>query len=938
MATVSKRYELLRHYKLAHGHFGQRHPYPCTYFECPCSFKTWNALKTHLSKSHVSPKSAEVEIYTCSLCPGSAIPSNREYFAHIYNHLKRFETVTCMYQNCSYQSNIYASFKSHKSRKHSTCTVNDLKVGVVTNGNVHEDNSPEECCPDDPETGSDLDSQELIEADKNENLEDAVIHKLASVLLKLEINSHVPTSAIDVLLEDLHFIFTSAVVPVTNSIAVDVFKKHELNVDQLIIDELSIAISTHNPLLKAIAKDGSLATGFKRQKYYKEHFKVVEPVEYVLDARAKKTYQYVPILKSLQQLLEHKDIADKVVHSHAACNVNQQLYCSFQNGEHYKNNLFLSGKDLRISLCLYVDDFELCNPLGTSRKKHKLCAIYWVLGNLPHGSNSALSSIYLALLCKSSHVREFGYEKILEPLLHDLVTLEQHGLFIPQLGSFIKGTVQCVTADNLGAHGLGGFVESFSGKYYCRFCTAEDSEIQGKEVRSEAFQRRTKDAHQSHVTKAQERGESYFAVKRPCVLTQCLSHFNVISGYPPDIVHDLFEGIVPLELALCIAVFLSKKFFTLDRINHLITSFPYKFGDKTNRPHLLPKTLLQKKLKSQTIGGNAHENWCLLRLLPLMVGTLVPDNEPAWQLILDLHDIVELVVAPIHCAESIDYLEFKISEHRQRFKEVFPDKKLLPKHHFLEHYPEMIKNFGPLVALWTMRYEAKHSFFKQIVRHTKNFRNITLSLAKKHQLMVGYHLNIPESEQSPLKVAQVSKVPIDVLNEDVVHILTLKYPEVTAVNLANSVSINGIEYKKGMIVVHGSCGGLPEFSEIIQLCILKGALSLIVKKFSAWYWEHFRAYELEPTRLVALVGWKDLADHYPLADYKVGSKRMVTLKRFLYFRGKMNNLNNCVNEHDCTLCSRRNRFHVVTGHFLVTFLVRNLMLWCSLTFPVAMVS
>lgn len=65
--------------------------------------------------------------------------------------------------------------------------------------------------------------------------------------------------------------------------------------------------------------------------------------------------------------------------------------------------------------------------------------------------------------------------------------------------------------------------------------------------------------------------------------------------------------------------------------------------------------------------------------------------------------------------------------------------------------------------------------------------------------MVGYHINIPDSEQSPLKVAQVSKVPIDVLNKDV-HILTLHYLEVTAVNLADSVTINGIDYKKGMIV------------------------------------------------------------------------------------------------------------------------------------------
>ena len=79
----------------------------------------------------------------------------------------------------------------------------------------------------------------------------------------------------------------------------------------------------------------------------------------------------------------------------------------------------------------------------------------------------------------------------------------------------------------------------------------------------------------------------------------------------------------------------------------MIQSFPYKWGDKTNRPHLLPRTFQSKK----TIGGNAHENWCLLRLLPLIVGNLTPEDEPAWQLILDLKDIVDLVVCPIHTNE-----------------------------------------------------------------------------------------------------------------------------------------------------------------------------------------------------------------------------------------------------------------------------------------------
>lgn len=78
-------------------------------------------------------------------------------------------------------------------------------------------------------------------------------------------------------------------------------------------------------------------------------------------------------------------------------------------------------------------------------------------------------------------------------------------------------------------------------------------------------------------------------------------------------------------------------------------------------------------------------------MLQFLIGHVVPEGEPAWQVLMDLKDIVELVVSPVHTDESISYPEMKISEHRQRHQELFPNVKLLPKHHFLEHYPEMVK-------------------------------------------------------------------------------------------------------------------------------------------------------------------------------------------------------------------------------------------------------
>lgn len=566
-----------------------------------------------------------------------------------------------------------------------------------------------------------------------------------------------------------------------------------------------------------------------------------------------------------------------MVESHSS----QQLrdvhqYRSVQDGLYFKANDFFS-EELRISVCLYVDDFEICNPLGTSRKKHKLCAIYWILGNVPSMSQSTLSSIHLAVLCKMEDVKTYGFEKILRPLLHDLQTLEQQGVYVQQLGTFLKGTVQCVVADNLSAHSMAGFIENFSGEYCCRFCSASRANSQTTEVKAGEFTRRTAEEHQGHVKLATEKKVNVMGVKKACAFSESLSYFNVTTGYPPDLAHDLFEGVVPVELAECFVVLISKKILSLDRLNELIHHFPYKWGDNTNRPQLVPQTFASRR----SVGGNAHENWCLLRLLPLIIGHLVPADEPVWLMILDLKDIVELVVSLVHTDETIAYLECKISEHRQKYQELFPLKQLLPKHHFLEHYPEMIRCFGPLVFLWTLRFEAKHSYFKQVVRHNNCFKNIPLTLASKHQLMVGYNLHIPIPEKTTLQVTHVSAISVEVMKEDVVRCLNCRYPGITTVSVAQNVSYDGIMYRNGMIIAHGSLCGLPEFAEITQICIIEDNLAFIAKKMCSWYQEHFRAFELVPTLEICLICHNELKDPYPLADYMVGGVRMITLKRHI---------------------------------------------------------
>lgn len=654
-----------------------------------------------MARKHSAQEKAESEIvsFHCQCCSVRTISTEKEYFVHLGRHLKKLETVSCVFKNCNFKTNIYGTFAAHRSRKHTPHSLDDFKEDVLKRY-VRPSNTTDSNDSFDQE--NDQPYMDDIEDDLRE-LPKLIEKSFAHLLLKLESIFNVPNRCIDEVVEELHFISHSACTPIIKDILQSCLRRHNCAIDEVVVSEMVKDLSSANPISTALKSGGSLSSAYKRRQYFKEHFSVIEPTEYVLSTGH--SFQYVSVLKSLLQILSRKDIQDTL------CNGKTQsaVYTSFYDGTYYKTNELLSGDDITIALNLYVDDFEICNPLGTSRKKHKITAVYWVLADVPSLLRSTLNSIFLAILCKAVNVKSFGYSAVLEPLLKDLVVLEEEGLYIPTLGRTVKGTVFSVVADNLGAHSVGGFVESFSCSHSCRFCLGVQSDIQTSEVRTRAFPPRTKEQHKLHVQSVQDNASlnQMCGVKRQCALTGKLKYFDVLTGYPPDVLHDLFEGIVPLEMALCLRKFILCKFFTLEELNRCIKEFPYKWSDKTDAPQLVPVNFSARK----SVGGNAHENWTLLRLLPLMVGSKIPEGDLAWEVLLVLKDIVELVVSQVHTEETICYLDSKISEHRHRFLQVFPQEKLIPKHHFLEHYPDLIRAYGPLVSLWTMRFEAKHSFF-----------------------------------------------------------------------------------------------------------------------------------------------------------------------------------------------------------------------------------
>lgn len=836
-------------------------------------------MKAHLSRSHndshrVDATEGARGCFICPLCNFTQPFSEGILFGHLRNHLRSHEMVPCPFKNCNYRTNSYSAFNAHKSRKHSgdsgfgECVVlayNDSAPELVAAESLRE---PAETHS--PGSADTFDLDEINSQCDPDMLKAQLNHNLASLFLKMQSILHVSEMASQEIVEHLTQIFFLSQ-PILKHDIREVLESHDITVSEAILNEVVSTVMDCNVIVSATAKGKPLSSTKRRKTFIENNYPVVKPVQYLLQPGH--TAVHVPILKMIQKIFSHTDILDKIKETKVAQN---GVYVSHQDGLYFKENTFLSSDEFKITLILYIDDLEIANPLGTSRKIHKICSVYWMLADLPSKYRSALHVIQLAALCKVADIQTFGYEKALGPLLRDLRTLEQDGIFIESIGKVVQGTVMCVVCDNLAAHELAGFSKSFRAEHFCRFCTATQVKLQTHEVASGEFSLRTKDSHNSDVHAVMHGvSRSQNGVQADCVLRQQLEHFHTVTGFPPDALHDLLEGIVPTELALCIGEMIRRKYFTLEYLNDRILSFPYQGTDKLEKPHKIPQSFALKK----SIGGNGHENATLLRLLPLIIGNAVPEEDGIWTVLMDLKEVVELSLSSEFTEESIQYLQSKIQDHRQMLKEAFPDFKLRPKHHYIEHYPDLIRLFGPLVHLWTMRFEGKHSFFKRVVHDTQNFKNVLKTLADRHQHMVAFHLSASGFFRPHQQASNVSSVLVSMLPD----VAKTYVKQITASNVIYSTSkicIDGTDYNVGMFLSVGQEGGLPKFCRLEQVLLVNSSVVFLCQRHISHYIEHLRSYELFPNNL-AVHTPSELNDKTPLCAYNVDGRLLLTPKRFI---------------------------------------------------------
>lgn len=437
------------------------------------------------------------------------------------------------------------------------------------------------------------------------------------------------------------------------------------------------------------------------------------------------TFQYVPIIKTLNALFLDADFKNAYMSNEHTCT--DGVFERFCCGKIYKNNEFFERNPNALQLQFAIDDFEICSPLKTKAGTQKLCAIYMQVMNLSPRFLSRLENIYLVALCKSYNLKlEYtSLDNILELIVFEIKSLEENGLNIGN-GVNLKGTMISFTFDNLGGNSLYGFVEGFRAKYFCRMCDLSNEECSSAVAEDPSRMRNISEYNLQliQLPKSEKKNINIKGVKKHCLLNS-IGNFHIFQNRNVDLMHDVLEGAVPKLLHNLFSYCVDKRILSAKELQDRVRDHNYGISNRCNKPSFLD-------LDKLNLNQNASQSYCLMINIPFMLIDKKDKLMEIWICVESLLQIMQICFSDSITDTDLVLLEELVKTHLKNFSKLFKCT-LKPKHHFLTHYASVIRSSGPVINNWMMRMEAKHKFFTDHAKRIKNCINVAKSLAVDHQ-------------------------------------------------------------------------------------------------------------------------------------------------------------------------------------------------------------
>ena len=210
--------------------------------------------------------------------------------------------------------------------------------------------------------------------------------------------------------------------------------------------------------------------------------------------------------------------------------------------------------------------------------------------------------------------------------------------------------------------------------------------------------------------------------------------------------------------------------------------------------------------------------------------------------------------------------------------------------HYMLHLPQQIVKFGPLHHQNTMRFGAKHGWYKDY--RWKNFMNLPFSLAQKHQLFLAHNMTTTEGYPNSMfiykgdVVKEGESVTPAEMDPMIVHAIPHCFNGETLFYKTDNVEIDCLQYMTsvGLLISENNIYGAT-FGCIHEiLCCNEVKLFVLDVLVMELYDEEFNSYEvLSRIGNVEVKEFTKLTNKWPLPVYFSDNGEMLITSLLLLY-------------------------------------------------------
>lgn len=191
-------------------------------------------------------------------------------------------------------------------------------------------------------------------------------------------------------------------------------------------------------------KLSKFSTVYKRNRKYNNNPLFVSPQEKAIGTRwemipdkenskstprlIQSSFQYVSIIETIRSLFLREDFKRAFQYNNIEKNHSCKSgeYTDFCCGNVFKNNELYQKHPNSLQIQIATDDFEVCNPLSSKASVHKICAVYFVIRNMPNLSN--VKNINLICLCNSNDLKskQTDFNNLWKIIVEEIKYLDWH--------------------------------------------------------------------------------------------------------------------------------------------------------------------------------------------------------------------------------------------------------------------------------------------------------------------------------------------------------------------------------------------------------------------------------------------------------------------------------------------------------------------------------